>query len=179
MKEKLLQNLQTTANEIFGEGSLTITTTINKDGTFMTRASIKGIPEIIEATDENKEEAEIKALDALQYITAGHLEKDMFPTKPLEEYQAINLSIADLKKDGGLIQEFLNNYSDKYDDTPQILVRNTGAEYECIIESNESNIHVRRTGEEILEAVESAVRLAISVMYPMVLTARDASIKID
>ena len=179
MKQKLLQHLQDTANEFFGKDSFKVNTTVNQDGTFKVQASIVGIPEIMEATDVNKEEAEIKALDALQYITAGHLEKDMFPTRPIEEYQPISMSIAEMAKDGGLIQEFLNNYSEKYDDTPKILIRQTGSEYECIIESNESNIHVRRNGKEKLDAIESAVRMAYTVIYPMVLTVNDISTKID
>ena len=167
MNKDLVQKLEETSTEFFGKDSLHYGTVRNDDGTYTTIASIKGLPESIEASDPDANVSRYKALEALQYLLADHLEKNMFPTRPIEEYQEIVLTIRDLMNDGGLIQNFLNDYEDKYDDEPQILIRQDGDEFECIVESNESNIHVRRNGKTKLEAIKSAVRMAATVMTPM------------
>ena len=178
MNNKLFEDLQKTSDKHFGKDSLKIETKYN-NGIYISQATINGITNIVEAQDENKDKAQYKALTLLAEITYRFIENNLVPTKPIEQYEPVTLSIQDLVKDGGLIQGFLDNYIEKYEDVPQVLITNIDDKYECVINSNESNIHVKMVGNTKLEAVEHAVRIAYTVMYPMKLVVGDLTTKIN
>lgn len=166
---KLLEDLNELMEKHFGEPNYSINSKDNADGTRTYALEVKGLGFKFKVSDKDPHLALTTVLEAAIWEINRRAESEMYGTLEESEIDKDETNrIADLMALPIVLFSFLDLYRNKYwDEDPKIIIgKKKNGLWECSIEAKEACLKVVRTGKTKTEALESACRLAQSIVEP-------------
>ncbi len=165
MTNEKFNKLEKRAKEFFGEKAvLSVADVKFANKGYITRIKLQGMPFEISAMQNTLEEAEELALTEFEKCFDEAIEKDLFPTQPIENYEVLELTDEQFKRlfkyEELLSEEYEKELKQK---TKANICRLDDGRYECVLESPYLCLHARGTSGTITLAILSATMRAHDV----------------